>query len=99
MTDTKHPSVRSVKKKSFVAFLIIFSSAIVAPALASFFPSYGKEVASLYFVIAVCGGFSYAVCIRCPHCQRRFSENFSFARAVILLWAAKDKCPFCGGQV
>ena len=68
---------------------------IVSPKLS---PTIAPYVLAFGFLCVPLGVF-IAVRTRCPHCHRRFAESYVFARLVILLWAAKDRCPFCGEEV
>jgi hypothetical protein len=83
------------KKRTFVATVVLVSGILALPTFQALLPAYGEEVGGIYFALAFGTAFFIAAWTRCPHCHRRFAANYVFGRMVILLWAARDTCPFC----
>ena len=75
------------KKRTFVAFLILTSALPGVWLLEHLLPENVSVVAGgLYLVLALGGGFLYAVRTKCPHCHKAFKKITASRCLRALLW-------------
>lgn len=93
--DGQEENQLSLKVRSLLILSLMIIGFLLGAAEAGVFD---KEVGIAIMLIVVMVGFAFITRLKCPNCSRRLSKKIPVG-ALLLLYFAKDKCPYCGEPI